>query len=438
MLPASPGKDAKEMLKKLKASLNGFTSQPRDNYHGPKGHVLYAGLFFAAVILQVVAVLALLVAGYFVAAPETRYPLLFLLVPLWIIVAALALLLVNFTSLAVYAYHGYRQSLQRERRELWAGRWAGVLLNEEALPVAPLPAEGTEALLDLKEASFGEEAEMLASLSSYYAVEPALLRELNAPGLDTRLRALEALAKLRSASTLMPLLRMLEDPHPVIRLMAARAAARTIAAMPAGERERAALTLAGRLELSDLPLNSLEEVLVLLGEGAEAALARALSGETAAGFLEVAVRVAGRLRLGALSEQVAEFVEGSYPLALRVAALRALGGLGRLPQRAQSAVKKAAEDEHAGVREEAVRAAASLPLGQAEAVLWARLGDSAWEVRRAAAEALLTLGGGGKSALIRATETHPDEATRRVAGQVLLDAGAIAPQHLWQTPEEMA
>jgi HEAT repeat protein len=79
------------------------------------------------------------------------------------------------------------------------------------------------------------------------------------------------------------------------------------------------------------------------------------------------------------------------------------------------------------LRVQASRTALLLPRELARPALWDRLGDESWWVRRAAAQALLSLGSDGPRLLQSAGTGHPDRFARHMAVQVLLDAGKLDP-----------
>jgi HEAT repeat protein len=84
-------------------------------------------------------------------------------------------------------------------------------------------------------------------------------------------------------------------------------------------------------------------------------------------------------------------------------------------------LRAAADGEEGFVRIQAVRAAWLLGSRDALDILWRRLGDQSWWVRRAAGAALLELGEEGITILARAARTHADRYARQMAAQTLLD-----------------
>jgi HEAT repeat protein len=362
-----------------------------------------------------------------------------------IAVTALSLVLVGGYVLAYHVLSNRRERGRRERLEAWTARWVAVLFGNEAPPIATLPAEGVESLLDLREHLVGTEGERVESLVGRYGIGPALLdrtsvterrglaRILNSlrhRRLSTRLEALEALAKARLAQSVEPLLRLLDDREESVRLMALRSLARSLARMPEGPAyDRAILGFAEVVMTSDLPAGAVEESLLLLEDAAPRVLSIVLAtgpGDRRARLVARAMDAAGRLKLLELADDVAMHLTDPEP-EVRAAALRALGRVGILPAGHESSVAAALRDGVEFVRVQAAHTALLLPGRVVEPELWALLGDESWWVRRAAANSLLLLGARGPRVLERAGRTHPDRYARHMAVQVLLDAGRLEP-----------
>ncbi len=123
------------------------------------------------------------------------------------------------------------------------------------------------------------------------------------------------------------------------------------------------------------------------------------------------------------------------------AALRALARVGHVPEHAHGAVLEAAESAHLGTRVQAAYALVWLPPAVALPALWELLGDTAWEARRAAAQALARSGPPGEAELRRAADSHPDRYARDVAALTLAathrsvdDNAPPAPRSVAQLP----
>lgn len=369
-----------------------------------------------------------------------------------ILVASVAVTAVALVTIGTYviAYHVISTRRERNRRvrlEEWTARWVGVLFEGARPPRGPLSPEGVETLLDLREHLTGSEGEQVEGLVRRYDIGPRLLERtsLDHPGrgparligslrrhrLSGRLDALESLAKARLAQSVEPLLRLLDDREPAVRLMALRSLARSLARMPEGPRyDRAVLGMAEAVMTSPIPPGAVEEAMLLLEAAAPRVLGIVLAtapGDQRAGLVARAIDAVGRLKLLGLSEDVAAHVADPDP-EVRAAALRALGRLGILPSSAAAGVAQAMGDAVEFVRVQACRTAMLLPAKVARPALWRGLGDESWWVRRAAAQAFLGLGVGGPDLLQRASRTHPDRYARQMALQVLLDAGRVEPE----------
>jgi HEAT repeat protein len=361
-------------------------------------------------------------------------------------VAVTALALITIGSYVV-AYHMISTRRERNRRvrlDEWTGRWVSVLFEDRTPPPDPLSSEGVETLLDLREHLTGAEGERVEALVRRYDIGRRLLERtaLDAPGrgpirllrplrrrrLSARLDALESLAKARLAESVEPLLRLLHDREPAVRLMALRSVARSMARMPEGRRyDRAVLGMAEAVMTSEIPAGAVEEAMLLLEGAAPRVLGMILAaapGDQRAGLVAKATDAVGRLKLLDLAEDVAAHV-ADPDAEVRAAALRALGRLGILPTAAAPGLADAMGDRVEFVRVQAARTAMLLRPEVATPALWRGLGDESWWVRRAAAHGLLGLGLDGPDLLQRATRTHPDRYARQMALQVLLDAGRL-------------
>jgi HEAT repeat protein len=256
-------------------------------------------------------------------------------------------------------------------------------------------------------------------LESYGAAD-AYKRAASAGRVPTRLEAIEALASARVPSTLPALVRAVSDPQPVVRVAAARAAARTLASVEdAAARELGATALARALERGHLPVGIVEEVLVLAEMAAALIVSDLLLRDgVPPATLRAALDGVGRLQLLVFAEEVARFL--THPDAeVRAAALRTTGRLGFLAETSRSAVIAALEAEEDFIRIHAASAARLLPRAQALSLLAECLGDPSWWVRRAAADAMASLGTFGLAELGRVARHHPDRFARDIAEQAL-------------------
>lgn len=404
----------------------------------------------AVVVLLVFSVQAVALAALtwaLVLRPADRLPTgpLPTLVVGTLTIAALALLMIGAPFLGFHALSSRRARGRRQRLEAWTERWVGVLFEGHAPPPQPLPPEAIESLLDLREALDGTEGERVEWLVRRSGLARELLHRSEAVGrsgaprpvspfrrrrLSSRVEALEALAKARIGQTIDPLLGLLQDREPAIRIMALRSVARTLARLPEGPgRDGAAERFVEAIATADVPPGAIEESLLLLEGAGPPVLSRLVAAaSTEAGIddarLVSAIGAIARLRLVTLADLVAPFCAHSDP-EVRAAAVRALGLIGVLPSSAGKSIDAALRDPVEYVRVQASRTASLLPRTEARQALWDLLGDLSWWVRRGAAHGLLGLGAEGAGDLERATRTHSDPFARQMAVQVLLETGRL-------------
>lgn len=346
------------------------------------------------------------------------------------VLAAVAIVTLGLIALTAFLllYQGVSSRRERtlaERRSGWVGAWMDVLFLDAEPPPPPLPAAGVAALLEVREALKGVEGDRVIGLVDRYRVSDRLRGGMRASKTSARLEALEALAQARIPAALPDLVALIGDPEPVVRVAAARAGVRTLAAVPAGpDREAGAARLIDALETNDLPRGVVEEVL-LLGEDAApqlvAELLLRMDAPTAS--IKAGLEAAGRLQLFTFLDEVVRFVDHPDP-EVRAAAFRAFRSIGYLPPEAGPAVLAGLADPVDFVRIHATRAARLLDPPTALPVLWERLGDRSWWVRRAAARSMADLGEEGRQELAIVSAAHPDRYARDMATQVLRDQGA--------------
>ncbi len=332
-------------------------------------------------------------------------------------------------TLYVLAYHGLTRSRERHQAsqlEAWTEVWVRALYRTGPLPPMPLPRPGLRAGLEMRELLGGEDGRAFAGLLERAGVGDDLLASLRSRGRVRRLEALDGLGWARFPSAFNPLLDHVRTaPSEVERLMASRAAARTLAEFPAGpERESGAAAFAGTLARSGLPAGAAGEMLLLLDKAAPPVLERPLAiPELPVPLLRAGVDAIGRLGLVDLSGVPAGVAAHPDP-EVRASALRAMGRIGTLPGDAGESVVRSLHDDIEFVRVQATRAAGLLPRRTALPALWNGLGDPSWWVRRASAESLHRLGEPGALTLRQAAARHPDRFARDMAAQVLRDAAA--------------
>jgi HEAT repeat protein len=341
-------------------------------------------------------------------------------------IAVTALMLLTLTSF-VLVHHfldRYRERIRNERMDLWAQRWAEVLLDDSPPPPAPLSLVAVEALLNLRAVLSGDEGKRIGELIHGYGLGPVLLKGLSSRRAVVRLESLERLAKARLAGSLRALFTVARRNDPAMRVMAVRAAGHTIGAMPPGPlRDRFCDQFTVIVRDASLPSGVVQEALLLLEGASRDMLVRLLDDpEISSGVLRTTLEAAGRLREAGLANWVGVFASHDDP-EVRAAALRALGRLGELPAAARAAVIRGLSDDVEFVRVQAAHATALLPVSEAMPYLWDLLADPAWWVRKAAATTMLRMEDAGVWWLRRAATGHPDRYAEQMATQELNDFG---------------
>lgn len=335
---------------------------------------------------------------------------------------AAALVLVTTYVLAYQQVSSRHERVRGERRQAWVARWLRVLDGSDPEPAGTLEPEGVEALVALRETLRGSDSTRIAELLERHGAIVTLERSTEHGRLGGRLDAIEALSNARVPSALLTLVNGVYDPNQLISVASARGAARTLARVEdLFDRDRGAAALARAMEARQLPYGIVEEV-VLLAEDAAASLIDVLlqHDRPRAPTVRAAIDGIGRLKLLIFAEEVVRFL--SHPDdEVRAAALRAVSHLGFLPESSHGIVISALTDGVDFIRIHAAAAARLLPRPQALAFLSERLGDRSWWVRRAAADALVSLGPAGLAQLGRAGREHPDRFARDMAEQALRD-----------------
>lgn len=391
------------------------------------GDASYGMLVLAVVTAEVVALGALTFAfslGLVSAVPGW--------VPMAALVGTLALTGLALVALTAFVIMYHWASLARDRRhqaqvQTWTQVWVQALYAAAPPPAPPLCREAREAALRLRELLRGDEGRSLSRLLEGAGLADDLVRQLSSRRRIARLEALEDLARARLERAMGALLQAMRSRRPGTRLMAARAAARTLAVwQPGPERARAAAALAGALVAARLPAGAVGETFLLLEDAAPPVIERLLAAPALpVPLARASVDAIGWLHLADLQQRVADMLRHPSP-EVRAAALRALTRISSLPPESRGAVRRALDDETEFVRIHATRAATLLPRRDALGELWHKLGDPSWWVRRAAAESLLLLGPPGRRVLVRAAAAHSDRFARDMAAQALRDA-EVAP-----------
>ena len=340
-----------------------------------------------------------------------------------VMVTAIALCVLTGYVLVYHALTRAREQQRAERIAGWTDQWIRAIYDEEAIP--PLTSESTEAGLNLRHLLSGDEGRTVAEALWRTGAVAALLRKLESNRMTDRMEALDGMSKARLPTALPLVVGLMTSPEPVVRLMATRAAARTLSEWFGPGRAEAFQAFAEALPRADLPAGAMAETLLLAEDNASGVVARLLAGpDPPPRVLRATLDAVGRLRLMEFAYEAAVWINHSDP-EVRAAALRALGRLGRVPMRARDAVVIALMDDAEFVRVQAARAAAFVPARIAVTALYQALGDWSWWVRRAAAESMLHRGKWGMAALKKAARSHTDGFARDMAAQVMSDAGFL-------------
>jgi len=351
-----------------------------------------------------------------------------------VISTASALALLGLYLLSYHFVSNLRDRWQAEHLDKWTEWWIGLALTGPGEPAGhapdrrPLPRVAVDSVLSLLEAVKGEEGDRLKEALAGHGVDRWFLRRARAGHLTARLDAIEGLGKARLPHALDPLLGLFHHARPVVRRMAARAAAGTLAIMapepgPDGPHAR----FIDAIKQADLQPGVVQESLLLLETRAGPILRELLADPELSDSLRwVALETIGRLGLADMAELAA--ASGTHPdPELRAATFRCLRRLGSVPEAAQAPLLGAVDDEVDFVRVQAAHAAAFVEPEAALAALEPRLEDSSWWVRRAAAASMARLGELGVASVRRAAESHPEKAAREMAVQILLEADVLTP-----------
>lgn len=333
-----------------------------------------------------------------------------------VVVTALSLVIL---SAYIVVYHGLserRQIARHAQTVFWTDRLVAHLYDGVALDAVEFPLVAAEALVDLRERVKGIDAAKLTEIAVRCGVVEGLIRNLGSARLANRLDALEALAKGRFPAAIDPCLDLLDDEKPVVRWMAARTLARTVATMPPSEkRDREVDRVTSALVRAKLPSGVVEEAFVLLELAAPRGLDHVLSSpSTSKRMKRAALDAAGLLGIAEIADHIGPFLVDPDP-ELRAAALRYLARLPSRTARLEEVVLLATQDPVEFVRVQAVRGLGRFPAREVLDVLCDRLGDISWSVRRAAAETLSAVPDGGFAALQLAGLAHPDRYAREMA-----------------------
>jgi len=384
------------------------------------GDYLYALTVLVVFGAEAVALVALSIAFFARLLGLMPYTRLLTILTWVVVLTCVSLAVVMQHVLVYYAASAWHERSRKEKAAAWTDLLVRWVFDRTTVLPAKLPREGGEALLDLRETIKGEDGLALGELIERFGIGARLVKRARSRGLGTKLHAIEGLAKARLPSALDTAFGLLADPSPVVRYMATRVIARTLASLlPGPERDRDMERFVEVLRTTDLPSGVVEEALLLLDDAADPVVRALLTeAETRPKVARAALDAAGRLDLEDLAELVARFVEHEDP-ELRAAALQCVPKLHATSPRLAAAITRASEEPIEYVRVQATRALTSVDPRRAMPPLWDRLHDASWWVRRAAAESLRALGPLGVAELHRAEEYHPDRYARQMAHHVL-------------------
>jgi len=346
---------------------------------------------------------------------------------LFVILTCVALAVVMMHVLVYCAISAHRDRNRRTRAQAWTDLFVAWLFDRSVNVPARMPREGVEALLELRENISGDDGVALGELIENLGVIDTLLRRARSRRLATKLQAIEGLAKARSPRGLDLAYELLSDPTPVVRFMATRVIARTLAVTPEPDSQR----FIDALHARELPGGVVEEALLLLDDVAPSVIGTILTdGKSTLSLVRAALDAAGRLfatPIAKVAPAVARWVASEEP-ELEAAAMQCAARMHLRDPSLTEPIARAATAETEFVRLQATRALAVIKQERALPALWDRLHDSSWWVRHAAADTLQALGPPGIAELRRARTEHPDRYARQMAHHVLLETelGGVA------------
>ena len=154
-----------------------------------------------------------------------------------VISTASALALLGLYLLSYHFISAMRDRHHGDQVDTWTEWWVGLALAGPDEPVEDhgrrkLPRVAVDSVLSLLEAVKGEEGDRLKEALTGHGVDRLFLKRVHTGHLTARLDAIEGLGKARLPQALDALLTLFRHAKPVVRRMAARAAAGTLAVMP--------------------------------------------------------------------------------------------------------------------------------------------------------------------------------------------------------------
>ncbi len=338
-----------------------------------------------------------------------------------VLLTSIALAVVMMHVLFYVGVSAYRERGRKARAQAWTDLFVAWLFDRSVRIPKRLPREGIDALLELRETISGDDAAALGEQIETLGIADRLIRRARSRRLAVRLHAIEGLAKARAPSALDTAYQLLEDDAPVVRFMATRVIARTLAAFP--EREHTRFVAA--LRKVDLPSGVIEEALLLLDAAAAPVITELLTADNPQPrIVRAALEAAGRTMTAdakGVAAAVTRFIGHENP-ELNAAAMQCAARMHLHAPALSEPIARAASAPVEFVRLQATRALSVIDEDRALPTLWERLHDTSWWVRHAAAETLHAMGPRGVRELERARAEHPDRFARHMAHHVLMEA----------------
>lgn len=385
------------------------------------GDYIYALLVLLVFGAEALALLVLSASFFARLFGLMRYSTFIELMIAVVLLTTVALAVVMMHILVYVGMSAYRERARVARGRAWTDLFVAWLFDRSVTIPKRLPREGVDALLELRETISGEDAAALGEQIERLGIADKLMRRARSRRLAVRLHAIEGLAKARVPSALDLAYELLEDEAAVVRFMATRVIARTLAAFP--DRDHTKFVTA--LRTVELPSGVIEEALLLLDAAAPPVIKELLaSDDPPPRIVRAALEAAGRMMTAAdqdVATAVMRFIGHENP-ELNAAAMQCAARMHLHAPSLTRQIAHAAEAPVEFVRLQATRALSVIDADRALPKLWERLHDTSWWVRHAAAETLRAMGPRGVHELERARDEHPDRFARHMAHHVLMEA----------------
>ena len=340
---------------------------------------------------------------------------------LWALIVVIAVLFVGTLVLSVYAVvmrsvHLVREKKSTEMTERWRDPVLGAVADPSLVPTVQALVEEDDAIhflsfvIEYARRVRGEERDILCALAQPFL--PRMAERAHARSTEMRAWAVQMLGTLGLPEYAGEVVSALDDPSPLVAMVAARALAREETPQYAGE-------VLARLDRFDTwnPL-FLASMLAAMGPEVSGALRDGLAAEDATPGKRSVMAEALRLQGDFLAGDVAAAVVSRTPdRDLLASGLKLLAAVGR-PEHA-SVVRRHTDSGDAVIRAQALKALGALGGEEDVPTLVDAMDDpSPWPALYAARGAL---NAGGREALARLiTQGHP---SAHLAEQVLAEEG---------------